>query len=185
LNAYLSTVDTLKQKYAQETEIARIPVTFPHGLEPTLSPADQNVLVKEIVDQFAPGFCTLEKFIYVGETDEKYANYDRPALAALGVELDSHGKMPDVIIHYTDKYWLLLIEAITSHGRINSKRQQELKTLFGKSSSDLVYVTTFLSRKAMIKYLNETSRETPVWVADSPTHMIDFNGKRLLGPYPE
>ena len=170
LNAYLSTVATLKQKYAQGRELARIYVTFPDGTELTLSPGGQNVLVKKIVDQFAPRFATPGKFIYVGDTDEKYADFDKPALTALGVELDSHGKKQDVIIHYTDKYWLLLIEAIKSHGRINPKCQKELKSLFGKSSAGLVFVTTFLSRSAMIKYLTETSCETPIWVADSPTH---------------
>ncbi len=111
--------------------------------------------------------------------------FDKGALESLGVVLDSHGKMPDVIIHYTDKDWLLLIEAVTSHGPINPKRQKELKKLFGASSAGLVYVTTFLTRKAMINYLDEISWETEVWVADSPTHIIHFNGKRFLGPYPE
>jgi hypothetical protein len=34
-------------------------------------------------------------------------------------------------------------------------------------------------------YLDKISWETEVWVADSPTHMIHFNGERFLGPYTE
>lgn len=185
LTAYLATVKTLQEKYKQEREMARLPVTFPDGTELMLSPGGQNVLVKEIVEQFAPRFASPGKFVYVGDADEKYVCFDKGALESLGVVLDSHGKMPDVVIHYTDKDWLLLIEAVTSHGPINPKRQKELKKLFGASSAGLVYVTTFLTRKAMINYLDEISWETEVWVADSPTHMIHFNGKRFLGPYPE
>jgi BsuBI/PstI restriction endonuclease domain len=33
--------------------------------------------------------------------------------------------------------------------------------------------------------LDEISWETEVWVADSPAHLIHFNGERFLGPYPE
>ncbi len=33
------------------------------------------------------------------------------------------------------------------------------------------------------KYLGEISWETEVWVAESPTHLIHFNGERFLGPY--
>lgn len=183
LKAYLATVQTLKSKYAQEREMSRIPVTLAPGTDITLSPGGQNVLVKEIIDEFAPRYASPGRFIYVGDTDEKYAYFDKAALTELGVSLDSHGKMPDVIIHYTEKNWLLLIEAVTSHGPISPKRQKELKELFGKSSAGLVYVTTFLTRKAMIAYIDEISWETEVWVAESPTHMIHFNGKRFLGPY--
>jgi adenine-specific DNA-methyltransferase len=185
LATYLSSVKTLREKYAQERAMARIPVTLAPGKEITLSPGGQNVLVKEIIDQFAPRFASPGKFIYVGDTDEKFAYFDQSGLAELGVEIEQHGKMPDVIIHYTEKNWLLLIEAVTSHGPINPKRRQELKRLFANSTVGLVFVTAFLTRKAMIEYLDEISWETEVWAADSPTHMIHFNGKRFLGPYPE
>ena len=129
------------------------------------------------------GFTPGGKVIYVGDTETKYAYFESEALSELGVELEKHGKMPDVIIHHTSKNWLLLIEAVTSHGPVDAKRKNELKKMFSKSSAGLVFVTTFLTRKAMIEYLHEISWETEVWVADSPTHMIHFNGERFLGPY--
>ena len=91
--------------------------------------------------------------------------------------------MPDVIVHYTERDWLVLIEAVTSHGPINPKRREELRRLFTGSKAGLVFVTAFLTRKAMVEYLDDISWETEVWVAESPTHMIHFNGKRFLGPY--
>ena len=91
--------------------------------------------------------------------------------------------MPDVIVHHKDKGWLMLIEAVTSHGPVNPKRYRELKTLFASSAAALVYVTAFLNRKAMAQYLGDISWETEVWVADAPSHMIHFNGERFLGPY--
>ena len=91
--------------------------------------------------------------------------------------------MPDVVVHHVEKNWLVLIEAVTSHGPVNPKRRQELKELFSGSKIGLVFVTAFLERKAMIKYLNDISWETEVWLAESPTHLIHFNGERFLGPY--
>ena len=35
----------------------------------------------------------------------------------------------------------------------------------------------------MAKYLPEISWETEVWFAESPSHMIHFNGERFLGPH--
>ncbi|MDE2103338.1 MAG: restriction endonuclease, partial [Patescibacteria group bacterium] len=94
-----------------------------------------------------------------------------------------HGKMPDVIVHHTAKNWLLLIEAVTSHGPVDAKRHEELRKLFAGSKAPLVYVTTFLTRRDMAKYLTEIAWETEVWVAEAPSHLIHFNGIRFLGPY--
>jgi hypothetical protein len=99
------------------------------------------------------------------------------------VTIEEHGKMPDVVIHHREKDWLVLIEAVTSHGSVNPKRRHELERLFAGSSAGLVYVTAFLDRRTMVKYLGDISWETEVWVAESPSHMIHFNGERFLGPH--
>ena len=93
--------------------------------------------------------------------------------------------MPDVIVYVERKNWLVLIEAVTSHGPVNPKRHGELKALFKECKAGLVFVTAFLDRQAMVRYLSEISWETEVWVADAPTHLIHFNGERFLGPYQE
>jgi hypothetical protein len=91
--------------------------------------------------------------------------------------------MPDVIIHFIEKNWLVVIEAVTSHGPISIKRHNELKDLLQASKAGLVFVTTFESRQACAQYLREIAWETDVWIAESPTHLIHFNGERFLGPY--
>ena len=91
--------------------------------------------------------------------------------------------MPDVVVHFTETNWLVLIEAVTSHGPVNPKRLVELKKLFADTKVGLVFVTAFLNRQTLLKYLPEIAWETEVWVADSPDHMIHFNGERFLGPY--
>jgi hypothetical protein len=91
--------------------------------------------------------------------------------------------MPDLVIHFTEKNWLVLIEAVTSHGPISPKRLAELRVLFADSKPGLVFVTAFLDRHALLKYIHEIAWETEVWVADAPEHMIHFNGERFLGPY--
>ena len=45
------------------------------------------------------------------------------------------------------------------------------------------FVTAFLNRRGLLKYLGDIAWETEVWVADTPDHMIHFNGERFLGPY--
>ena len=173
---------TLKEKYKKPRQMARIDVTI-DGDELSLSPGGQNVLVEQIINEFLPRFAPGCEVVYVGDTEDKWAHFQADKFEALGVEVESHGKFPDVVAHYTKKNWLLLIEAVTSHGPVDAKRHAELSDLFKGCSAGIVYVTTFLNRKDFGKYLGEIAWETEVWVAESPSHMIHFDGKRFLGPY--
>jgi hypothetical protein len=183
LKEYLKSVETLKRLYAREREMRRIPLKLRSGEEIKLSPGGQNVLVKKIIDDFCPLFTPAGQVIYVGDTQKKWAYFDSKALVVLGVQIEEHGKMPDVVVYYAEKNWLVLIEAVTSHGPVNPKRRQELEDLFDGSQAGLVYVTAFLDRRTLLRYLDDISWETEVWIAESPTHLIHFNGSRFLGPY--
>jgi type II restriction enzyme len=174
----------LKQRYAQEREIQRISVTLKNGQKISLSPGGQNVLIEKIINDFCELFTPGGKLIYVGDTGDKWGYFDRESLEALGITADAHGKMPDVVVHYVQKNWLVLVEATTSHGPVTPKRRNELQAVFQNSTAGLVFVTAFNHRSDMAKYLNEIAWETEVWVADAPTHIIHFNGDRFLGPYP-
>ena len=184
LKEWSSQVQSLQARYAKDRDMAKIPLKLPNGKKIELSPGGQNVLVEQIIHEFCPRFAPNGVPLYIGDTEEKYAFFDKAGLTALGVEVDSHGKMPDVVIHYTEKNWLLLVEAVTSHGPVDGKRHDELKRLFKNSKAPLVFVTSFRNRSAMVRFLGDIAWETEVWVADAPSHMIHFNGERFLGPYP-
>ena len=180
---YIKKSGTLAQEYAQAREMHRIPLRLEGGETIALSPGGQNALVQLIVEHFCPRFTPGATPVYIGDTDEKWAFFDEARLGALGVRIESHGKMPDVVVHYTTENWLVLIEAVTSHGPVNPKRLKELKTLFSGASAGLVFVTAFMDRATFSKYMGDIAWETEVWVAESPGHMIHFNGERFLGPY--
>lgn len=183
LRRYLTDVRTLAQRYAQMRDMQRIPLDITSGVTIRLSPGGQNTLVEKIINEFCPRFTPAGKPVYVGDTDKKWAYFDSDYLRNLGVTVEEHGKMPDLVVHFTEKNWLVLIEAVTSHGPVNPKRLTELRTLFAGSKAGLVFVTAFLNRQGLLRYLGEIAWETEVWVADTPDPMIHFNGERFLGPY--
>ena len=183
LKAYLKNIKTLKERYARERKMNMIPVTLTDGRKIQLTPGKHSELIKNIILEFGPRFVPGGKVIYVGDTGDKWGYFDKKSLKKLGVKVDLHGKMPDTVIYYPEREWILLIEAVTSHGPVDSKRQIELKKLFENCEAGLVYVTAFPSRTEMSRYLGEISWETEVWVADAPSHLIHFNGERFLGPY--
>jgi len=183
LPAYLAGRETLVARYAKEREQNRIPVEIAPGKEITLSPGEHSELIRAIIADFAPRFAPASVLVYAGDTGDKWGYFDAPLLAGLGVDVDSHGKMPDVVLHYTAKNWLLLVESVTSHGPVDGKRHAELANLFARSTAGLVYVTAFPNRAIMSRYLGDIAWETEVWVADAPSHLIHFNGARFLGPH--
>nr|VFK26443.1 MAG: BsuBI/PstI restriction endonuclease C-terminus [Candidatus Kentron sp. MB] len=182
LTTYLAKRETLIARYASAREQNRIPVEMA-GKKITLSPGEHSKLIRAIIEDFAPRFAPGSVLIYAGDTGDKWGYFDAALLAGLGVDVDSHGKMPDVILHYIAKNWLLLVESVTSHGPVDGKRHNELAKLFAGSTAGLVYVTAFPNRSVMSRHLGEIAWETEVWVADAPSHLIHFNGARFLGPY--
>ena len=174
---------TLVAKYAAEREMNMIPVKLKDGSKITLSAGDHSELIKVIVKDFGSRYVPDGELVYVGDTGDKHGYYDIALLKKLGVDLDGHGKFPDVVFYYPKKNWLLLIESVTSHGPVDSKRHAELVKLFGRSSAGLVFVSAFPDRKTFLRYLVVIAWETEVWIANAPSHMIHFNGERFLGPY--
>lgn len=183
LATYLSQSQTLAAKYAMERKQNWIPVRIAPGKEITLSPGEHSELIRAIVEEFGPRFAPGSVLVYAGDTGNKWGYFDAVLLAELGVDVDLHGKMPDVVLHFVEKNWLLLVESVTSHGPVDGKRHAELAKLFAGSTAGLVYVTAFPNRAIMGRYLGEIAWETEVWVADAPSHLIHFNGVRFLGPY--
>ena len=183
LTDYLSHRETLAARHAKEREHNRIPVQIAENKEITLSPGEHSGLIRFIIEDFGPRFAPGSVLIYAGDTGDKWGYCNAPLLAELGVNVHSHGKMPDVVLYDTNRNWLLLVEAVTSHGPVDGKRHTELAQLFAEARAGLVYVTAFSNRAAMARYLGEIAWETEVWIAEAPSHLIHFDGERFLGPY--
>lgn len=180
---YLEEAPGLLAIYRAERDLTRIPVTLPGGVELTLGAGGQNVLIKQMIDDFSAYFIPAGEVLYIGDADSKLMHFDEEKLAQLGVVVNTHGKLPDLVVYQPEKNWLFLMEAASSHGPIDAKRYGELSTLFAGSSAGLVYVSCFPDRAVMRKFLADLAWETEAWCASDPTHMIHLNGDKFLGPH--
>jgi type II restriction enzyme len=168
---------------AMEREMSRVPITTVEGMTILLTPGEHSQLIKRFMEAFVPHFVPGSRVLFAGDVEGKYEYFDEEGLRALGVEVSIRGNMlPDVILYYPAKNWLLLVEAVTSHGPIDEKRRDELDKLFSRSTTDLLYVSVFATRDDLARKAEEIAWKTEVWIAETPTHMIHFNGERLFGP---
>lgn len=183
LSDFIQNQSTLAAQYAHEREMNMISVKIKKNHMIQISPGKHSELIRDIIEQLAPRFLPNSTLIYVGDTGEKWGYYDQELAGNLLFNVQEHGKMPDVILYVEDKKWLVLIEAVTSHGPVDSKRYIELEELFSNVSANKVYISAFPDKKTFTHYVQDIAWETEAWIADNPTHMIHFNGDKFLGPH--
>ena len=183
LSDFIQNQSTLAAQYAHEREMNMVSVKIKKNHMVQISPGKHSELIRDIIEQLAPRFLPNSTLIYVGDTGEKWGYYDQELAGNLLFNVQEHGKMPDVILYVEDKRWLVLIESVTSHGPVDSKRYIELEELFSNVSADKVYISAFPDKKTFTHYVQDIAWETEAWIADNPTHMIHFNGDKFLGPH--
>lgn len=130
LKNFTDSVGKLSEVYLKERELNQIPVTLQNGEEIKLSAGKHNEVQAAIVELFAPRFANGGMLLYLGDTAKKDLFVDEKGLNNLGIPIDQHSKLPDVIIFDHKRKWLFLIEAVTSHGPVSPKRLLELEELF-------------------------------------------------------
>lgn len=181
---FLAKHGSLVEAYSKRREQHSVPLRMPDGSTLHLSPGKHNELQAAIIEQFGPRFAPGARVLYIGDTAKKHVVCDAPRLAAAGVPITKHDMLPDVILYLEEKNWLFLIEAVTTHGPVSPKRYTELEEALSSSRCNRVYVSAFSDGRTFRKYAGDIAWETEVWIAESPEHMIHFNGPKFLGPYP-
>lgn len=171
----------LRDKYAAQRDWYRIPLIIDNK-EYLLSPGEHNRLQAKVISEFAPRFAPDGKLLYVGDTEDKDLFREDDDLERLQLHITEHSKLPDLIISDDNHKWLFLIEVVTSHGPISGKRLVELEEFTADCPYGIVYVTAFPDNKEYRKHIGDIAWETEVWLADSPDHLIHYNGDRFIGP---
>lgn len=179
---FLKIAGRLSEKYLKERKLNQIPVTLSNGEVLILSAGKHNEVQAAIVEQFAPRFAAGGILLYLGDTEKKDKYLDKDGLKNLGIPIDQHSKLPDVVIYEPKRNWLFLIEAVTSHGPVSPKRLLELEEFLKDCKVGKIYVSAFPDMAEFKKYSNSIAWETEVWLAEIPDHMIHFNGDRFIGP---
>lgn len=159
-----------------------VEVNFPDGQKFQLSAGPHNKIQKAVIEEFLPRFASKPKVLYLGDTAKKDLVVDGPCLKALGLDLNQHDRLPDIVALDEKENWLFLIEAVHSSNPVSPLRRLALERLTAKCKLGIVFVSAFQDLKSFAKWAPSISWETEIWVADNPTHMIHYNGDRFYGP---
>ncbi len=141
-----------------------------------------NRVQAAVVEEFAPRFAPGAILLYLGDTAKKSLHMDAGILAGLGIPITEHDKLPDIILYDKQRNWLFLVEVVTSHGPMTPKRVVELRVLLASCKARPIFVSAFPDFTEFRKHLRDIAWETEVWLAETPDHLIHYNGDRFLGP---
>ncbi|NJN74818.1 MAG: restriction endonuclease [Limnothrix sp. RL_2_0] len=150
----------------------------------SLDDGPHNQIQKAVIDDFLAIYGYHARVLYVGDTSNKKIHQYSELMIELGLNLEERGILPDIIAFSDEKQWLYLIEAVHSSNPLNPERCIQLKrNLLNNCPYDVVFVTAFLNKKEFAKWVSQIAWETEVWLADTPEHLIHFNGDKFLGPH--
>lgn len=180
--AFVESRGKLSELYDKARDLLMIPVIIEGVVEYRLSAGEHNIVQAAVLKEFAPRFAPGAKVLYIGDTAKKNLYVVEEILEEIGIPITSHSKLPDIVIYDEKKEWLFLVEVVTSHGPVSPKRIVELEYFLKDCKVGKVYVTAFPNRAEFRKHIANIAWETEVWIADSPDHMIHFNGDRFIGP---
>ena len=180
LSEYKKQIDVLKVELERKRNLEKIPVKLPSGIELELSSGEHNVLQKSIVEDFLTRFGMGTEVLYIGDTNNKFLYKNDEVLDHIGFFTLEHEELPDIVAYCKEKNLLFLIEAVHSAGPMSEIRVMKLKKQLENCTAIPIFVTTFLNKKEFRKWVTEIAWETEVWIADTPDHMIHFNGYKFL-----
>lgn len=180
LNKFLFENKSLKEEMEHRRNLQKIPVALPSGENIELSFGEHNVLQKEIVENFLTKFGFNSQVLYIGDTTNKFLYKDDKKLEELKCFNIKHEELPDVIAYSKDKNLLFLCEAVHSAGPMSEIRVRKLKEQLNKCTAEIIFITAFLTKKDFKKWILDIAWETEVWIAETPEHMVYFNGYKFL-----
>ena len=175
--------DVLKMPKPQAVP-KRVAVEMPDSVSVYLSQGEHSILHKRIIEDMIPVFCPRDTdILYLGDPAEKHIVNKKEELRQLGFTEIGHGLLPDVVAYSGTKDWIYLIEAFNTSNPISDARKADMQRLTANCTAKVIFITAFLDKSAFRTEIANIAWATDVWLADTPEHMIHFDGTRFLEPY--
>lgn len=182
LNEFRKETKSLKEESERRRDLQKVPVTLPNGKTIVLSYGEHNNLQKAIIEVFLPLFGLGAEVLYVGDTKDKFLHLEKAELEKIKFFTLEHEELPDVVAYSREKNLLYLIEAYHSTGEWDEIRVRKVKRKLEESgcTANVVFFTAFENKNIFKQKAKDIAWETEVWIADSPEHLVHFNGYKFL-----
>ncbi len=178
-----------QQARQRERQDMSVNVTLPDGTVRALEPGRSSLILKNLVEVWAPRALREPVVLTISEPGAKLLVGDQLLLAQIGLTLDVSNILPDALIADvgTDPVEFWILEAVVSDGPITERRRQNLIDWAQRQGIDpdhCRFLTAFESRGAAVarRRLKDLGTGTYAWFVDEPQHALRWD---LMWPFQE
>jgi hypothetical protein len=175
---HLSPAARLRAQIARQREDREhsVEVELPTGEKRQLEPGPASLIIKGIVEVWAPMRLTDPVVVTISEPGKKIYTADGERLHDLGIEIDQTSLLPDAVLADlaagTTIFWI--VEAVASDGPITEDRKRSLEAWALEQRIPVEtcrFLSAFISRndQAARRRLKDLAAGTFAWYADEPT----------------
>jgi hypothetical protein len=152
-----------------------VDVTLPDGMVRPLEPGEASVILKGVIEQWAPSRLHDPVVLTISEPGEKVYTADAATIQRLGLAIDPTTLLPDALLVDVGadppEFWI--VEAVASDGPIDEDRKRSLlrwATQQRIPEACCRFLTAFGSRNAVPakRRLKDLAAGTYAWYADEP-----------------
>lgn len=154
-----------------------VDVGLPDGTVRHLEPGETSVILKGVIEQWAPVRLNDAVVLSISEPGDKIYTADSAVMQRLGIVIDAATLLPDALLvdvgSVPPAFWV--VEAVASDGPIDEDRKRSLLRWAAKQripEDSCYFLTAFGSRNAAPakRRLKDLATGTFAWYADEPTH---------------
>jgi hypothetical protein len=166
----------------RERQAHSVSVDLPNGEVRTLEPGHASLILKGVVEQWAPARLADPVVLSISEPGDKVYVADASRLRALGLTMDASSVLPDAVIvdigADPPEFWM--IEAVASDGPVDEDRRQALLRWAEAQRIDpslCRFLSAFASRSSPSarKRLKDLAAGTFAWYADEPGNELAWS----------
>jgi hypothetical protein len=160
-------------------KVHAIDVTLPDATVRRLEPGETSVILKGVIEQWAPVRLADPVVLSISEPGDKIYTADSEVMQRLGIVIDAATLLPDALLVDIESippaFWI--IEAVASDGPIDEDRKRSLLRWAEKQripEESCYFLTAFGSRNSppAKRRLKDLATGTYAWYADEPTHEL-------------
>jgi hypothetical protein len=165
------------QQRAQKAHV--VDVRLPSGEQRSLEPGEASVILKGVIEVWAPNRLVDPVVLTVSEPGDKVYLADAKILAQLGLAIDQTTLLPDAVIvdigQKPPSFWI--IEAVATDGPVTEERKRALlewATTQRIPDGSCEFLSAFGSRNSppARRRLKDLASKTYAWYADEPTYEL-------------
>jgi hypothetical protein len=165
-------------------------VAFPSGETRLLAPGPSSVILKAVVEEFAPAFLEAPAVLWLSESGNKVAFRDDSIAKQIGLNIDPAKSLPDLILADLGPHdpLIVFVEAVATDGAVTPSRKQAFYALTdaaGFHRRQVVGISAFQDRQStgFKKTVTQLSWGSFAWFVSEPTYLISLHdsleGKKL------